>query len=218
MSKPVKAILALRIIRQENQRLRQENMALFAENSNLREAFQENIRLRKVIGFAPLATMQYKPAKVIGFGNSPVFNTVIINSGSRQGIQENMTLICAEGLVGKIVKVSPNYSVAQLVIDRNFGAAARVQRSRETGIFIWTSADRGLLTQILNRADVKVGDTVITTGHRSLFPPGIKIGIVTEVEEDPKGLFKRIVVLPDVNFRNLEEVFVIERSDSLATP
>jgi rod shape-determining protein MreC len=194
---------------EENRKLRYANMTLQLEKSRYIEAYYENQRLRDLIGFASFQTLSCKPAAVIGSDKSFGIKSILIDVGSEQGVRPNMALGCSQGLVGKIIDVSLFSSVGQLLTDYNFRVAARIQRSRDTGIFHALDDDIGFLDGVHHRADVRPGDTVITTGASSLFPEGLPIGVVTKIDSTESKLFKRVYIKPSVDFSKLEEVFVI---------
>lgn len=196
-------------VQEENSRLRYQNAMLQIRNSQLAEAHFENLRLREMVGFAETTPMKLLATRIIGSSGPAAMNTIVLNVGYGQGVRENMPLVSADGLVGKIITVSTTHSIAQLLTDRSFRVAALVQRSRVQGVFQWEGFNSGLLTGVYLSADVKVGDWVVTSGQNSLFPLGLKIGVVSQIDAAHAGFFQRIYVKPRLDFSRLEEVFVI---------
>ncbi|MCG8608528.1 rod shape-determining protein MreC, partial [bacterium] len=94
--------------------------------------------------------------------------------------------------------------------------SAKIQRSRVTGIITWSEGNQVVLAEVPKRSDVKVGDSVISSGFSTIFPEGLEIGRVSEIDEDTDGMFMRILVQPAVDFASLEEVFII-RNQPLQT-
>jgi rod shape-determining protein MreC len=193
----------------ENHELRYENALLKLENASLMEAYYENIRLRKLLNVGLIENFNCIPAKILG-RNFVGIHSVLLSAGKDQGVKVNMPIISAEGLAGKIISVSSDYSTAQLLIDRNFRVAARDQKTRVEGIFQWTEGEYGRMMDVHHRAEIEKGDQIITSGMSSLFPPGLPIGMVTKIEDRESVLFKTVWVKPFVDFRKLEEVFVIQ--------
>jgi rod shape-determining protein MreC len=62
--------------------------------------------------------------------------------------------------------------------------------------------------------DVQPGDVVLTSEYSNTFPPDIRIGVVSSVEEQPGSLFKSVTLTPSVDFVRLEEVFVLDAQPS----
>ncbi len=209
LASPVSDVKHLTDIRQENRKLRQQNFLLQLQNSQLLESHQENLRLRRLIGLAPYQEFNGLPAKVIGHGNQVGLNSILFDVGSEQGIRPNMAIVAAEGLVGKVIAVTEKYATGQVLLDRNFRVGARVQRSRVEGLFLCVNGTDCKFEGATQRADVKEGDVIITSGLNSMFPPGLRIGIVTQVRETDQGLFEEILVKPNVHLDKLEEVFIL---------
>src|ERR1041384_6907523 len=120
-----------------------------------------------------------------------------------------MPVICEAGLVGKIIATSEHYSIAQLVLNKDFRASAKVQRSRIDGIIAWDGGDILQLKNVSKSQDIKEGDLVITSEYSSVFPSEVKIGIVSRLSEKPGSLFKEVEVTSAVDFPSLEQVFVV---------
>lgn len=197
-------------LRVENRLLRRTNVDLLDEVNQLREAKLENFQLRALLGLKENLDYDVIAAEVVGRTSNPQRNTITVNVGSEAGVELNMPIITDAGLVGRVVATSKHYSVGQLVIDRDFRATAKIQRSRADGILAWEGGDYTLLKNVAKTLDVSVGDVVVTSEYSSMFPPNIRIGVVAEVSEQPGDLFKRIEVANSVDFSKVEEVFVIQ--------
>jgi rod shape-determining protein MreC len=199
----------LQDVRQENQELRRISTALLLENSRLREAYLENQRLRSILGFKSRSQMDLIPARVIGRQSNGLINAIVLDAGEKDGIHKNMPLVTAKGLVGRVYEATEHNALGQILTDRNFKVSARIQRSRVTGILSWVGGNRCELRDVPLRSDVRVGDVVVTSGYSSIYPPGIKIGVVTKVNAEGTGLFMDVEVVPQVDFGTLEEVCAI---------
>jgi len=193
----------------ENRRLREALTRLAYENNELKEALLENARLRKLLGFAARSQLELIPARVIGYSTTGAIKSVILEGGKDKGLKRNMAMITPEGLAGKIFSVGRRHSVGQLLNDQNFRVSGTVQRSRVHGIVQPRGGSVCVFSGVPNRSDVKVGDVVVTSGYSLIFPPGLRIGIVVSVNDDPKGLFSQILITPRVDLTSLEEVFVV---------
>jgi rod shape-determining protein MreC len=197
-------------LKEENERLRKENVLLSFENASLREKAAENKRLKELIGFKEKSAFQLLPAKVISRQKRGFINDIVLAIGHADSVLKNMPVIVPAGLVGKLYQVGKTKSNCQLLLDQNFRVSAFDQRSRVAGIVKWTGSDYCWLSEVPKHADVIMGDSVITSGYGEIFPPGISIGQVISVNEAAPGLFVEIRLKPTVNFDKLEEVFVIK--------
>jgi rod shape-determining protein MreC len=196
-------------LKRENEILRQLNVNLSDEVNRLREARLENMRLRAMLGMKEKTGFKLVPADIVGKSLQLLRNTVTLNVGEQDGVKPDMPVISETGLVGKIITTSTHYSVGQLMLNKDFRASAKIQRSRIDGIIAWDGSEAVRLNNVSKTADVKEGDVVTTSEYSSIFPPEIKIGIVARIAEQPGSLFKEIDVNPSVDFPSLEQVFVV---------
>lgn len=196
-------------LRGENKVLRDVNLTLSDEVSRLREARLENIKLRQLLALKEHAEYKYIGATVVGKNLQLLRNTITIDVGENDKVQPNMPLVTESGLVGKIAFVSSSYSVGQLLLNKELRVSAKIQRSRVDGIVRWEGGRNLMLRNVAKTLDVQVGDVVITSDYSSLFPPGIKIGIVSSTRQVPGALFQAVEVTPNVDFTRLEQVFVV---------
>jgi len=204
----------LTALQQENELLRRVNVNLADEVNLLREARLENIRLRSMIALQETSVTRLTGAKVVAKNLNLLRNTLTLNVGNADSVKVGNPIVTGEGLVGRIVAVSGGYSIGQLIVNVDFRASAKVQRSRVDGIVAWDGKTL-LLKNVSKTQDVKEGDAIITSEYSNAFPPGIKVGIVSAISEIPNSLFQRIEVIPTVNLTQTEEVFVMDFVPSL---
>jgi rod shape-determining protein MreC len=205
-------------LRQENRSLRELNVTLSDEASRLREASLENLRLRRLLGLKERSPYRYVAAGVVGKNLQLLRNTITIDVGSDDGVAVNMPIVSDAGLVGRVIGVSGHYAIGQVMLNKEFRASAKVQRGRVDGIIAWEGGSNLRLRNVAKTLDVQPGDVVITSEYSSVFPPGIRIGVVAGIGHDPSSLFQNIDITPAVDFARLEGVFVIIASaDSART-
>jgi rod shape-determining protein MreC len=123
-------------------------------------------------------------------------------------------IVTGEGIVGRIIAVSPTYSIGQLIVNVDFRSSAKIQRSRVDCIVAWDGKAL-VLKNIVKSMDVKIGDAVITSEYSNAFPHGYKLGVVNLIEDIPNSLFKRVEIVPAVHLTQTEEVFVLDFIPSL---
>jgi rod shape-determining protein MreC len=197
-------------IKKENEILRQLNVTLSDEVSRLREAKLENVQLRRLLKFNEESTYKLITADVIGKSLYLLRNTITLNAGHSDSVRVNMPIITEQGIVGRIIATSANYSIGQILFNKDFRTSVKIQRSRVDGILAWAGGDYLLMKNVSKKQDVKVGDLVITSEYSKIFPSNFKVGLVTKVTENPISLFKDIQIEPSVDFARLEQVFIIQ--------
>lgn len=189
--------------------LRQRATQLMLENSQLREAYLENFRLRRMLDYRQREPLQFRAARVLSAERSRTPNTVVIDLGKQDNMRVNMPVVTPEGLAGKIYRVHDRTSLVQLMLDRNFSVSARAQGGRVLGIVSWSDT-RGLeMTGVPRNAVLQTGDLVVTSDYSALYPPGLRIGKIQQPSFEKGEPFMRIPLEPAVQFNSLEEVFVI---------
>jgi rod shape-determining protein MreC len=202
-------------LQKENDELRAELARLRLEGARVEEIARENERLRQMLQFRNAARQPCLAARVIGRDTSNWWKSVRIDRGARDGVSVNAAVITPQGLVGKIIQVGHAESQVLLVTDRSCKVSARLQTSREPGIVTGGVAElsanpRCKMTFISKQAKIEPRTPVITSGMGGVFPAGYVIGTVAEKNRvDEAGLYQEIEIIPAVNFKTLEEVFVI---------
>ncbi len=196
-------------LQQENKMLRENNIRLSNEVSNLKEAKLENIRLTKLLGFKEASGLGLVSANIVNKSLIQTRNTITLNAGENDSVYVNMPVITDAGLVGRIVSTSRNYSIAQILFNKDMRITVKSQRSRIDGIMTYDGVSTISVINIQKNADVVPGDVFITSEYSNLYPSGIPIGTVVETG-NLDNLFKKIIVVPLVDFASLENVFVVK--------
>ena len=204
-------------LRKENERLKKEIKRLKIENLQYRTLEEKIKTLRKILRFRPRPKWHMLTSQVIGHEPTGWFRTIIIDKGKRDGVGINMPVIDADGLVGKVISVSRDYSKVLLITDPDSAIDCLDKRTRARGILKGGKGEMCKLVYVEHSQDVKPGDIIITSGLSGIFPKGIPVGKVKEVRELPGALFKDIKVAPFVDFSRLEEVMVILKKGSYFT-
>ena len=203
----------LRDLRQENLRLQREAALLQRRIDQLEEQVLETQRLQGLLAMRDAWRAEFVAARVVGKDATNWFKTILIDRGSRAGMRRNLPVVAPDGLVGRIVEVTPSTAKVQLITDPVSAAGALMQRTRVTGIVIG-NLGAGLRVRYLPLlADVVVGDEVVTSGMGGVFPKGIPVGRVITVERKSGALFQEAVLQPKVDLGRLEEVVILMNSE-----
>jgi rod shape-determining protein MreC len=199
----------LRGVRLENDALRLENMQLRAAVQALGEARSENERLRKLLGYAEAKPGQEIPARVVGVNPVARLLSVRISSGEHQGVFQGMSVVTPDGIVGQVIRTTGGYADVALVTDPQSRVGVRVQRSRARGTAAGTGNGPLKLENMLRTEDVENGDLIITSGTDGVYPEGLVVGRVANLEKKEHGMFQGADILPAVDTTKLEEVLVV---------
>jgi rod shape-determining protein MreC len=208
--------------------LRHEIATLTAENSDLRHQVNtsgvDRNRLAEYDGLTSAAKtlgQALVPARVIGIGASQTFSrTVTIDAGSRAGIAPDQTVVNADGLVGRVLRVTSTTATVLLVIDAESVVGGRIGESMQLG-FLHGRGDLGRSGRLdLELVDDSIvpdkGDVVVTWGSQGGAPyvTGVPVGRVTQVFSSLRQTSQRAVIQPFVDFGALDVVGVVVPSGS----
>jgi rod shape-determining protein MreC len=175
----------------------------------LEEQALETQRLQRLLGMREEAGAELLTARIVGKDATNWFQSVLVDRGSREGVRRNQPVLAPDGLVGRVVEVTPSSAKVQLLTDPVSAVGGLVQRTRVTGI---VSGNLGAGTRaryLPLLADVAVGDELVTSGMGGVFPKGIPIGRITAVERRSGALFQEATLQPAVDLGRLEEVMIL---------
>jgi rod shape-determining protein MreC len=155
---------------------------------------------------------------VVAYDPSQWSRCVIIDMGKNEGAAVGLPVLSGAGIVGRIVETYPHYAKVMLIVDRNSGADAIIQRNRVRGIIQGKGGNRCSLEYVPKNADVEVGDLVLASGLGGIYPAGQTFGRVTQVDKSGGGPFQDIMVAPAENLSALEEVLIVKTAKLSLTP
>jgi rod shape-determining protein MreC len=184
----------------------------------LTESELENQRLRKLLQFSEsIEGPRIIGAGVIGRTGSPLSRTIQINRGSLAGIHRGDAVISDSGAVGLVLANGKYASEVLLMTDVASAIDVIVERSRAHGIVRGMSDGKryALRVRDFDRLhDVKEGDIIVTSGVGARFPMGIPVGKVISVRFNHEGLYTEADIEPYTKFDRIEEVLILNRSNS----
>lgn len=169
-------------------------------------------RLRRLLAFAEASPdRRYVGARVVGVRLGPVgLQLLTIDRGSDDGIARMMPVVVADGVVGRVHAVAGGTADVLVLTDRNSSVAARVERTRaRANVRGLGKPDAARLDFALRTEDMIEGDALVTSGTDGVFPRGIPVGKVTQLDRTAHGLFQEARVIPAVDVTRVEEVLVM---------
>lgn len=197
----------------ENQQLHQQIDRMQAELRDTRERATEAARLETLLKLNEKSDYKTIVARVIARDPSMWFDSVTIDKGSWSGVEVNMPVVTAGGVVGRTVSTSPWSAQVMLVTDEKSGAGAIVgQLGQSTAIgSVKGMGENGLLEMryVSGMERVQTGDTVTTTGQDAIYPPGYTVGEVVEVRPGSATQSQVIHIRPGAGLDRLKEVAVL---------
>ncbi|HZK75801.1 MAG TPA: rod shape-determining protein MreC [Candidatus Kapabacteria bacterium] len=195
----------------ENRDLEAKSIELAAEVGRLRRSDVENRELRRLLGIGPHPDWSLVAAEVVGKTTTFQRNMLTINLGAKDSILPGMAVVTDAGLVGRIYATSENFSLVQMLFNTDLRIAAKIARTRVEGIITWEGGPSLIMRDIPKALDVQLGDLVVSSEYSSFFPADVAIGTVDSIAREANSLFRRVMVMPSVDFYRVEHVYVIRK-------
>jgi rod shape-determining protein MreC len=203
----------LRHLREENKHLQGEVAVLQRRIDQLEEQSLETQRLQRLLAMRESPQAGFLTARVVGKDATNWFKTILLDRGSQEGVRRNQPVLAPDGLVGRVVEVTPTSAKVQLLTDPVSAVGGLVQRTRVTGIVSGNLGAGARVRYLPLLADVVVGDEVVTSGMGGVFPKGIPVGRITAVERRSGALFQEASLQPLADLGRLEEVMILTALD-----
>ncbi|GAB2679858.1 rod shape-determining protein MreC [Flavihumibacter cheonanensis] len=206
-------------------KLKKANENLVKENVALRELLRSNYQspdtTQKLIvdsirvdSLKPFQRYVYREAKVVGSFITTQTNFITIHRGSSQGVRPDMAVIGPNGVVGRVVNTSANYSTVMTMISRQFKVDGKLKNSGERGSIGWDGQNPRIvqMRNIPKSVKIQKGDSVLTSELSSIFPPNILIGTVDSVMNDPSTNFYNLRLKTGTNFSTVQFVYIVQNT------
>ena len=209
ITSPITFIRSLMSLEKKTQILREKNLSLSLKVESMLNLQNENNELLRMLDFKKQTSLLMKPAKVVNKGLQPNLLSIVINSGSKEGLKRNQAVLTPNGVIGKTVEVGENTSIVQLITDVNYRLSVRILPSGATGILRLIKKGMAQIREVQKNVEINIGDKVVTSGFSDIYPPGLPVGSVSGVYDD-RGSFQKVVNLKLSNdISSFQNVFVI---------
>lgn len=205
----------------ENENLKKENMELKIQKVRNEKIYEENERLLKLLEMKEnnIYKGDLKFARVSFSDINNLNNKIFIDLGTEDNIKIDMITVYGDYLVGKIVAVHDNYSEVELITNPNCIISAKTMGD-VLGIARGSDEEDGLLyfQPSIVEDNLKEGDEIITSGISDIYPEGIKIGKIEQIDEKENYGYKRVTLKPGFESKDLRELIVISRENAVNRP
>lgn len=203
--------------------LEQNNLALLAENAQLRNQLGSSLKpldkddIKQTDSLKYRQKFTYTAARVINNSIHKNQNYITLDKGSKHGIEKNMGVVTSNGVIGKIIKVTNNYSRAISLLNKKMNVNARIRRNHFFGSIKWAGGDSNIvyLNDIPRSINVELNDIIETDGKSTSYPEGIQIGKVIKIGRDQSSGNQLITIRLDQDFGNLTHAYVVKNLTKL---
>lgn len=204
----------LRHVRSQNQDLQDQLARMRIQQVRLEEDANQARRLQVLLGFKEQYLSQTLPAQVISTTGSEFSRGIYIDKGAHDGVKQDMPVITADGIIGKVLRVYPSSALVLEINDPSSGAGVIFENSRLQGILKGNPNGNGeiIIQNVMSDENVQVGERVLTSGGDRIFPKGMPVGVVSRIAHG-KDIFLDIWVKPAAKLSRAEEVLVVTKVD-----
>lgn len=182
---------------EENQVLRENQLLLQARLQKIESLETENRHLRELLASSGKLEEQVLIAEIVSAAQDPYRQQIIINKGAREGVYKGQALVDAQGVMGQVIRVNPDTSIALLLTDPNHSIPVEINRTGLQTFALGRGDGQNLVLPYLpGNADVQVGDLLVSSALGGRFPAGYAVGQVTEIRHEPGEHFMEALARP----------------------
>ena len=199
-----------RALLEENESLKVQHVLLKAQLQRFVALETENMRLRALLESSFRIGERVLIAELLAVDLDPFARKIIIDKGSLHGIFPGQPLLDADGVIGQVLHVAPITSTAVLITDPSHALPVQVDRNGLRAIAVGSvTANRLELPYILNTADIREGDVLVTSGMGGRFPSGYPVGRILSVARDPSQPFAQVRAEPSAHPERSRQVLLL---------
>ncbi len=198
----------------QNQKLKEENLNLKSQMQQIYRLESENKRLYELIDSKPKTENTYLFADIISTSKTLYKHQILINRGSRDGIELGSSIVNADGIVGHVIRDQIFASEVLLISDLEHAIPVEIVRTGLRTIAVGTGEFNSLRINTLpTNSDLKKEDIIITSGLGGRYPEGFPVGTVKEITAEAGNPFLEVEILPFANLKTINEVWVIQTNE-----
>ena len=200
----------------ENESLVQQNIELLRERDNMfiekEDTLLTEMSQPDSVNRTQVRLYDYTYAHVIFRTTDRAFNYMIVDKGSRDGIMRDMAVLSPDGVAGVVTDVSTNFATVRPILHPESRISAVVTPANQNGTIIWEGDDPRVayLEAIPQHSEINIGDSVFTNGYSNIFPKGLFIGTVKEVQVGNNASFLTIKVKLATHYTDIYTVYLVE--------
>lgn len=195
----------------ENEKLHAQQLLLMGQVQKLQSLQQENNQLLALLK-SPVSTKGERllAAQVLALHIEPFIDEIILDKGRNDGAYIGQPVVDANGIMGQIIQTGPWTSRLLLISDPRSAVPVRNNRTGLYGIVVGQGDQQYLVWKnVPVTADVKINDSLVSSGLGGHYPAGYPIGKVISVKHDPDNQFESIIVSPAALINNASNVLLV---------
>jgi rod shape-determining protein MreC len=194
----------------ENQRLKLQALEQSIQLQKLDTLLLENDHLRRLLKANKALVQNSVLGEIMHVGRDPFTKKVIVNRGTSHQILTGEAVVDATGVIGQVTRTYPLSSEVTLITDKSLAIPIQVERNGLRAIAFGHGRDNTLdLPYLPTNVDIRRGDKLVTSGIDGVYPAGLAVATVTQIEITPDSPFARIICAPTGGVENHRQVLLV---------
>jgi rod shape-determining protein MreC len=197
-------------LERDNEQLKHRSLADAAALQDQQALVAENQHLRELLGLRERVLRQAMGAQIVYAPRDPFTRRVVVDKGFQQGVKAGQAVVDQIGVVGQVTRVFAWVSEVTLVTDKEQAVPIQVLRSGLRGITFGIGYDGTLELRFMPvNADIQNGDVLVTSGIDGIYPPGLPVAVVSNIERNAAYAFARITCTPAAAVSSFSQVLIL---------
>jgi len=213
LSNAWKSYVQIRFDKQQFENLKKQQAIYRQTLINYEEQLRKIKRINLLTQIQVTLKSSSVKASVIGGDGSSGYRSRVLDKGSNAGIKKNSAVINLDGIVGRILHVSYNSSVVQLISDLDSGVGVLLEKSRAQGVLKGIGEQIAYVDYVSINEKTVPGERVLTSGLDQIYPKGLLVGIVLSAKKE-RGTLQQIEVSLSSQMQKLEEVLILTKEST----
>lgn len=206
---------SINALTRENQQLKTELLLLQSKQLQMVNLELQVERLESLLGTTGKITNQtVQISSVVFYSNNPLSQFITLNKGHLDKVKRQQTVIDSHGIMGQIIDITPTTARVLLISDPDHQIPVRVQRTGQRAILSGTGHDTTQLNFIPINSEIKIGDTLESSGLGGIFPAGYPVATITQIETQGDNPYFKISAIPVAKLNQSDKVLIISQEES----
>jgi rod shape-determining protein MreC len=199
-------------LQRDNERLSRDNFLNSGLLQTQQALIEENRHLRELLDMQERVEQTSVSAEVLYFGRDPFSRKVIVDKGSVQDIEEGAAVVDDTGLIGQVSRTFPWTAEVALITDREQVVPVQIVRNGLRAVVFGVGYDGALDLRFMPvNADIENGDVLVTSGIDGVYPAGLPVAVVSNIERNAAYPFAKITCTPTAGVNRHKQVLVLSR-------
>ena len=194
----------------DNRQLTLQSLKQSTELQRFRTLEAENQHLRNLLGAAQSLSQPARLGEILHMGRDPFTHKIVVNLGSRQDIVAGQAVVDEAGVIGQVTRVYPFSSEVTLITDKELAIPIQIERNGLRAIAFGHGRDTTIdLPYLPANVDIRKGDKLVTSGIDGIYPAGLAVAEVSQIERNPDSPFAKIVCAPIAGIENHRQILLL---------